>query len=165
MKVLLAVDGSKYSYAAVQSVAEQPWTEDTEYMILSVAESPYCDYALELPPEGNLQRIHCKLERVVARHRQILQNALPAASITSKVVDGGIAEQIVDMARQWGADIIVMGSRSRHGLSKFMLGSVSESVLSHAPCSVEIIRSKPIRPNPNSNSNHKTIIAADYRSA
>jgi nucleotide-binding universal stress UspA family protein len=49
-------------------------------------------------------------------------------------------EAIVDTAEQWPADLIVMGSHGRHGVGRFLLGSVSLSVLSQAPCSVAIVK-------------------------
>jgi nucleotide-binding universal stress UspA family protein len=47
---------------------------------------------------------------------------------------------IVDQARAWKPDLIVMGSHGRRGLDRLLLGSVAEAVLRHAPCSVEIVR-------------------------
>jgi nucleotide-binding universal stress UspA family protein len=47
---------------------------------------------------------------------------------------------IVDAAREWPADLIVMGSHGRRGLDRLLLGSVAESVVRHAPCSVDIVR-------------------------
>jgi nucleotide-binding universal stress UspA family protein len=49
-------------------------------------------------------------------------------------------ELILKEAADWGADLIVLGSHGRRGFSRFLLGSVSEAVASHAPCSVEVIR-------------------------
>jgi nucleotide-binding universal stress UspA family protein len=48
--------------------------------------------------------------------------------------------EIVDRAAEWHADLIVLGSHGRHGLDRFLIGSVSEYVARHAPCSVEIVR-------------------------
>ena len=47
---------------------------------------------------------------------------------------------ILDAAKTWAADLIVLGSHGRHGLERFLLGSVSEAVAVHAHCSVEIVR-------------------------
>jgi nucleotide-binding universal stress UspA family protein len=49
-------------------------------------------------------------------------------------------ELILQDADEWGADLIVCGSHGRRGLSRFLLGSVSEAIATHAKCSVEIIR-------------------------
>ncbi|MBL0214278.1 MAG: universal stress protein [Myxococcales bacterium] len=55
---------------------------------------------------------------------------------------GKPAEEILWLAREVGADLIVMGSHSLHGLERLVLGSVSESVVRNASCSVEVVRSK-----------------------
>ena len=47
---------------------------------------------------------------------------------------------IVDEAAEWGANLIVMGSHGRTGLSRMLLGSVAQAVVGHAPCSVEVVR-------------------------
>jgi nucleotide-binding universal stress UspA family protein len=54
--------------------------------------------------------------------------------------EGDPRQTIVDSAREWHADLIVMGSHGKKGFER-MLGSVSDSVARHAPCSVEIVRS------------------------
>ncbi|MGH8003018.1 MAG: universal stress protein [Brasilonema sp.] len=46
---------------------------------------------------------------------------------------------ICHLARSWGADLIVIGRRGRSGLTEFLLGSVSNYVLHHAPCSVFVV--------------------------
>jgi nucleotide-binding universal stress UspA family protein len=47
---------------------------------------------------------------------------------------------ILDEAKAWGADLIVLGSHGRHGLDRLLMGSVSESVALYAHCSVEVVR-------------------------
>jgi nucleotide-binding universal stress UspA family protein len=58
----------------------------------------------------------------------------------TKVMRGDAKSAILDDAKSWGADLIVMGSHGRRGLERFLVGSVSEAVLRHAHCSVEIVR-------------------------
>jgi nucleotide-binding universal stress UspA family protein len=49
---------------------------------------------------------------------------------------------IIGEARKWSADLIVLGSHGYTGLKRLLLGSVALFVVSHAPCSVEIVRKK-----------------------
>jgi len=142
VRVLIAVDGSEPSTRAVRSVADREWPPGTEFMVLSVAESPYLEYGLYPPPEGILATIHQHLERLVKSDVAILQSRFPAAAITGKVVEGTVKYMIVETARNWNADLIVMGSHGRRGLNRLLLGSVAESVLHLAPCSIEIIKEK-----------------------
>ncbi len=56
-------------------------------------------------------------------------------------VPGNPGQTIKKMAQTWKADLIVMGSRGRTGLSELVLGSVSNYVMHHAPCSVLVVHS------------------------
>jgi nucleotide-binding universal stress UspA family protein len=49
---------------------------------------------------------------------------------------------ILDEAERWDADLIVLGSHGYNGWQRFLLGSVSHAVATHAHCSVEIVRQK-----------------------
>lgn len=83
------------------------------------------------------------------RADRALQDA--AASLTAKgyTVETGVREAshpaagLIDAAREYDADLLVVGSRGLTGLDHFLLGSVSERVLQHAPCSVLIVRRRP----------------------
>ena len=63
--------------------------------------------------------------------------------VTTRVVEAEIRTAILDVAADWQADLIVLGSHGRKGIQRFMLGSVAESVARHAPCSVLIVRTPP----------------------
>ena len=52
---------------------------------------------------------------------------------------GSPGRMICELATSWDADLIIMGRRGRSGLAEFFLGSVSNYVLHHAPCSVQIV--------------------------
>ena len=56
------------------------------------------------------------------------------------VLEGDARSVIVHEAEKWKADLIVMGSHGYTGIKRLLLGSVASSVVSHAPCSVEIVR-------------------------
>ena len=69
-----------------------------------------------------------------------IRKELPGAGgLTTKVVKGSPKEAIVEEAEQWGADLIVMGSHGYGFWQRALLGSVSESVVHHAPCSVLVV--------------------------
>ena len=57
--------------------------------------------------------------------------------------DGDPAEQIVNVAESWEADLVVMGTHGRTGLRRLLIGGVARNVLHHAPCSVLIVREQP----------------------
>jgi nucleotide-binding universal stress UspA family protein len=56
--------------------------------------------------------------------------------------DGSARSAILDYASTWQPDLIVLGSHGRTGVHRFLLGSVSEAVVRHAPCSVQVVRAR-----------------------
>ncbi|HEX6039768.1 universal stress protein [Longimicrobium sp.] len=70
---------------------------------------------------------------------EFLDAESPGAAITPRVRGGDPASEIVHEAREWEADLLVMGTHGRRGAARVFLGSVAESVLSHAPCAVLVI--------------------------
>ena len=77
-------------------------------------------------------------EALAARAAKSLQEA---GFQTSTIVRPGDPRHgIIDCAAEWHADLIVLGSHGRRGIDRFLLGSVSDSVVRHARCSVEIVR-------------------------
>ena len=112
--------------------------------ILSIAElsiplfeMPYFSpSAMEKLRANSMQRA----EEAEMAAQEILTNVGIDESGTVAVPTATPKELIVQSAEEWGANLIVCGSHGRRGLSRFLLGSVSEAVATHAHCSVEIIR-------------------------
>jgi nucleotide-binding universal stress UspA family protein len=144
MKILLATDGSECSQLAARSIAERPWPAGTEFRVYSVAElsvpllgMPY--FSSHATEQLRAQAI-LKAENAETTAEGILADAGLTASGTVAVPAATPKELILQDADEWGADLIVCGSHGRRGLSRFLLGSVSEAIATHAKCSVEIIR-------------------------
>lgn len=147
MKILLAIDGSPSSEAAVRNVASRSWPEGTEIKILSAVKVAIPDIPdpllilgtahLELK-ERELKRLTEAVERAVSHLREGRSSS--RLKIESEILDGPPQEVIVDEARRWGAELIVVGSHGYGNVKRFLLGSVSRAVAEHAHCSVEIIR-------------------------
>ncbi|HEX4949938.1 MAG TPA: universal stress protein [Blastocatellia bacterium] len=148
MKILLAVDGSAYSDAAVQSVANRPWPAGTVIKVFSAIELPFVpttetwalpdSYYVELEKSGE-EKARAALQKAVNTLRERQGMVL---EITTEMHIGQAQSLILDEAEKWGADLIVLGSHGYRGFKRFLLGSVSQSVAAHAKCSVEIVRSK-----------------------
>ena len=146
MKILLAVDGSNFGDAAVEEVARRPWPAGSEIKVLSVIEPPLMpttdtwvlpdSYYEEVERAGEDQAksiVNKAVERLRAGETARLE-------ITTQIVKGYPKHAIVDEADRWGADLTVVGSHGYSGLTRLLLGSVSQAVASHAKCSVEIVR-------------------------
>lgn len=125
-RVLLATDGSETSAAAARALAERPWPEGSEFRVLSVEEP----WALRSSGVSNA-------EAVGSAERLLASAGLKA---TGAVLKGNAKEVILDEARRWGADLIVVGSHGRRGFRRLLLGSVSEAVAMNAHCSVVVVR-------------------------
>jgi len=148
MKVLLATDGSESSELAAQSIVERPWTKGTEIRVLSAVELILpATRAFLQPPLIHSAFIDCvrveamkRAQDAITRSREILSAADLNVSESISVLLETPKTIILDEAAEWGADLIVLGSHGRHGIDRFLLGSVSEAVAMHAGCSVEVIR-------------------------
>lgn len=149
MKILVASDGSACSMAAVRSVAERPWPSGSLVRVVSVIPVILGIGAFHpLPPmylpsevlETLQNEARSRAEEAISRANQIL-SAGHVQSVQHGFLPIGDARQVIlDEANDWGADLIVLGSHGYRGTNRLMLGSVSESVATHARCSVEVIR-------------------------
>ena len=148
MKILLAVDGSEYSAAAVEAVAERPWPSETMVRVLAAVERVVPPAAeVWYDAGGSLERARQELTTRAEQLSAGVAERLRAAGLTAEtaVRDGDPRSVIVEEAEEWDADLIVVGSHGYTGLKRWLLGSVAQSVVGHAPCSVEVVRRKESR--------------------
>ncbi|MEK7485455.1 MAG: universal stress protein, partial [Planctomycetota bacterium] len=61
--------------------------------------------------------------------------------IKTRIENGTHYEQILKLANEWGADLIVMGTHGRTGIAHAVMGSVAEKIVRHASCPVLTIKS------------------------
>ena len=142
MKILLAIDDSQYSADAVAEVAARPWPAGTTVRVLSavdvtpIATDPAFIASLDIDTLRN--EIARRNKEVMSRAVCLLQEKGLSAEMV--VRDGDPRSVIVDEAKDWSANLIVVGSHGYTGVKRWLLGSVAHSVVSHAPCSVEVVR-------------------------
>jgi len=145
MNILLAMDDSPHSYAALEAVLARPWPEGSAFRVISVVEPFHPEYAgwhtsyVPLALEAQKELLDAT-KRLVEESAGRLSEKFGQDGVTCEVMEGYIKDKILETAREWPADLIVMGSHGRRGFTRFLLGSVSEAVVSHAPCSVEIVK-------------------------
>lgn len=146
MKILLAIDGSPCSDIAVEEIASRPWPTGSTVRILNSFELP-----LPPTPEGWAipanyfeemdQAIRKQSYAIVDEAAEKLRPRLDKTiEVVKQSVPGPPRAVILDEAESWGADLIVIGSHGYGRLERLLLGSVSQSVVTHAKCSVEVVR-------------------------
>lgn len=149
MKILLAIDGSEFSQAAVDQLAKMPFSPQTEVRIMSVfANSLWTNTPEVTITGGTLDKYYDQAvvearksaQEVVTNAAQVIKAKNASLSVITTVVDGLPKNAILDEAKSYGVDLIVVGSHGHNALSRFLLGSVSHFVSLYAHCSVMIVR-------------------------
>ena len=146
MRVLLAVDGSLCSEAAVSEVASRVWPPQTELRVIIA-------YELPLAPAPEVWALPAeyfdRLDQAAREHANGVRQAVelkltktlgPSVRITGNILPGSPRSVILEEAERWSADLIVVGSHGYGKWQRFLLGSVSQAIVSHARCSVEVVR-------------------------
>jgi nucleotide-binding universal stress UspA family protein len=144
MKVLIATDGSKFSLTAIRSVVKRPWPKDSVFRVIAIPEPfmPLQEFPpFELKEIENLNTASLKAaKRYSSAGAEILAKAGLNVGEGTPLPKDNDGREIVKEANFWHADLIVLGSHGRRGFDRLTMGSVSEHVVFHAPCSVEVIR-------------------------
>jgi nucleotide-binding universal stress UspA family protein len=148
MRVLLAVDGSEPSRAAVEATAARVWPAGTTVRLLAVVEDVIPPpFGVGFEPVAGLEPIEEAVGKRAEEAARAAASALESRGLTAEVSvqRGDPRSRIVDEADEWRADLIVVGSHGYRGLQRWLLGSVAQAVAAHASCSVEIVRKRPAR--------------------
>src|SRR5215813_10039659 len=133
-QVLLAVDDEVFGLAIADFVVKHRWPDETTFTVMHVINP--AEAAATLPGS----QVEQEAKRLVKQVADRLRLALADVKVEEVVSFGRAKETIVDLAKKSNARLILMGSHGRHGISGFLIGSVSQSVASHAPCSVAVVR-------------------------
>lgn len=164
MKVLIGYDGSECADAALDDLSQAGLPTTGEFRILSVAEvwlppPPPSSYeiieeARNATSPADLQRDFSKrcaaakeMLALAGRARERVQTLFPNWKVSADSSCGSAAWELVAIADEWNPDLIVVGSHGRTALGRFVLGSVSQRVLTEARCSVRIARGRVEEPN------------------
>jgi len=148
MRIMIATDGSVFSKAAIKKCCQfmiDP--ANTSILIVAAYEDAY-----QIATEPFAISADFYQHIVETAHRQAQQFADEAVGclrkcmpdhdldISAMVMRGSPEKELVDEARAWGADLIVVGSHGRGFWGRLTLGSVTDAIVHHAPCSVLVVR-------------------------
>lgn len=130
--VLIATDLSEASRRALCSALALAGDAAAEFSIVHVLLPDWRYTALENPPEIDLQRVDAE-----QRLKSLIQDVAPERDIHIVLIRSRhVAEAVASVINESDADLLVLGTRGRGGLSKLALGSVAEELLRFAPCPV-----------------------------
>jgi len=145
MKILVGVEDPKSSQPTLQALTAQFPAKDTEVRIVH-ALAPITYFA---PPEMAVDYgpvLDDQLQQAEQWVAEIAKSLIARGyHVNIQVEQGDVREVIIDAAKAWPADLILIGSHGRSGVQRFLLGSVAEFVARHAGCSVQIVRSAAAR--------------------
>jgi nucleotide-binding universal stress UspA family protein len=163
MRILLATDGSDASLTASQAVAEMKYPEDTEIKIVSVINP--IRYSLEeigFSRGKESERAH----HAIGKSFNVLKST--SLKISAEVIAGRRVRQILAKARDWNADLIVVGAEERMGMKRLISRGTAVAVANRAHCSVRVVRQndssqdKQLSP---SRTKTEHVIGAEYKSS
>jgi nucleotide-binding universal stress UspA family protein len=145
MRILLAVDDSEHSNVATDTILARPWPTGSTVRVVCVAQIYAAQIYAPIPTghellgyEETMRALLVKAQDVV--DRTVAKLGALGLTLESRLRRGDPSHEIVEEAKSWGADLIVVGSHGRTGMQRLLLGSVAEQIVRHAPCSVEVVR-------------------------
>lgn len=150
MKILFATDGGKQSDASIAMLRNFAISDGDEIRIVTVVDMAVplsLDvYGGYLPDTGEIEKMAREnAGKLLEREEERVRILFPGknVAISSEVLFGSPDSRIVEIAESMHSDIIVLGSHGYSRWERLLVGSVSDSVVHHAPCSVLIVRTPP----------------------
>ena len=147
MRILVAIDDSRYSEWAVDALRKLPLTADPEITVCHVVEHGAITHpALHYPASKRFKsQVDQEIASRVRTAERLTEHAADRlrerwAHVETRVEKGNAAETIIDRAQELQCDLIVLGAQGRSDIEAFLLGSVSFKIATYAPCSVLVIK-------------------------
>lgn len=145
-RILIAYDGSPQAQAAVREVAGRSWPFGTEVRVLSIQEmfAPSAVLTLEAGVAGTAAL--WEVDQEIQAHRTAaLRDACSILSfrglqVSESSIGGDPRREVVAEAERWRAHAVFMGASGLGDIERILLGSVSTATVTHAHCTVEIVR-------------------------
>ncbi len=146
--ILVPLDGSDLGEAALATATDIARCAGSILTLIRVPDHPMMEYYIDQPVvladlrSRDAERAREYLDAIAARLR------LDGLTVVTRVMDGAVADAILDVADSESADLIAMATHGRSGIGRFLLGSVADRVTAHADVPVILVRpaSGPTKP-------------------
>ena len=135
-RVLVAIDSSEHSEQVIQVASELAKRFGSEVLVLNVREVLLATRSSPIgkaTPEQSQTLVQQAAERMI-------KDGVNARGESAKAVQSGAAKEILDAAKKFEANLIIMGTHGRSEIAGLLLGSVASKVLRHAECPVTLVR-------------------------
>jgi nucleotide-binding universal stress UspA family protein len=145
IRLLIGDDGSREAEAAVAEVSRRTWPAGTEVRVVAVHQFlvPVESVNVAMDPAlyGKINEDeHFRLNAVIQHASE--QLAVPGVHVLPVLDEGDPKEMLLKEARNWNASAIFVGARGVGRVERMLLGSVSSTAVAHAPCTVEVVRTR-----------------------
>ncbi|MDI6701971.1 universal stress protein [Methanothermobacter wolfeii] len=139
-KILLPTDGSKHANKAAEHAIWIARKSGAEIIALTVMET---SSLVGLPADDLIVRLKEMLEEEASRSleavKKLVEESGAGVEITLRTDEGSPADAILRTIEKEEVDLVVMGTSGKHGLDRFLLGSVAEKVVRSAGCPVLVV--------------------------
>lgn len=140
--IVVGTDGSETAELAVRH-AGQLAADNNARLVIVTAYEPQGDVLLQRERQAPEDIKWALTDRIQAeeraRHGKELAGELGVGGIVTQAVEGSPSDVLLEAAVDFGAEVIVVGSKGLTGAARFVLGSVASAVSHHAPCDVLIV--------------------------
>ncbi|MFN8550890.1 MAG: universal stress protein [Candidatus Obscuribacterales bacterium] len=144
--ILVALDDTTDSKNAMDWILKLPWNDDARFTLLTVIAVPDdiqasgVDALYAQAESIEIDRLKESATLMLEDYANQLEEKIGIGKVSIELREGQPVDSILSMAAATKAGLIVMGSRQRGHLMRFFMGSVSQEVVLHAPCPVEVVK-------------------------
>lgn len=147
VRIIVGIDGSTNSQAALNAVADRTWPKGSEVRLVAALDTVLCLGAaseeepktikwFEVSNENDLSSLRQAFEQLGDKLRKF------GLTVSLEFKKGDPKQILIEEAESWQADSIFVGAKGMRGIERLLLGSVAAAVAAHAHCSVEVVRPK-----------------------
>lgn len=143
MKVLVAIEDKKFGKTIIDFILKNRWDANTRFKILHVIEPYELDEEVDVSYLPFLEDTRAQVKETAKMLVDTLAVRLKSkleCPVETCVIEGHAKEKVLEAAETFKADLLCLGTHGRKGIGRFLLGSVSQAVVAHAPCAVLVVR-------------------------